>query len=155
MAMHAAACAALATAFVTVPLAADAVDAVSPIAASTSGRAAPPLGDPRRGAALYEAKCGACHSLDANRVGPAHRGVFGRQAGTAPNYAYSNALRASGLVWTAANLDRWLAAPGDVVAGTRMGFRLGSAQDRADVIAFLRAATAATGGVTKPPARTR
>ena len=41
-------------------------------------------GDPTRGAELYDARCGACHSLEANRVGPAHRGVYGRKAGSAP-----------------------------------------------------------------------
>jgi cytochrome c len=128
--------AALAATFVVSPIAT--IDALAVPPATASVRAAPPPGDARRGANLYEAKCGACHSLDANRVGPAHRGVFGRRAGVAPGYAYSTALRGSGLTWTAANLDRWLAAPGDLVRGTRMGFRLTAAQDRADVIAYLR-----------------
>lgn len=110
-------------------------EAVSP---APSARTAPPLGDPRRGADIYDTKCGACHSLDANRVGPAHRGVFGRRAGAAPNYIYSIALKSSGLIWTTRNLDRWLSGPGDIVSGTKMGFRLASAQDRADVIAYLR-----------------
>ena len=38
-------------------------------------------GDPVRGAQAFAANCGACHSLDANRVGPALRGVYGRRAG--------------------------------------------------------------------------
>lgn len=102
-----------------------------------SAEAAPPPGDPVRGAGLYESRCGACHSLDANRVGPAHRGVFGRRAGLAPGFRYSPALKSSGLVWTAANLDLWLTAPTKLVKGTSMGFRLPAAQDRADVIAYL------------------
>lgn len=100
-------------------------------------RAAPPPGDPARGAALYETRCSACHSLDANRVGPSHRGVYGRKAGSAPGFAYTPALKNSGLVWNAANLDRWLAAPTSVVKGTAMGFRLTLPKDRADVIAYL------------------
>lgn len=97
----------------------------------------PPHGDAARGADLYRAKCGACHSLDSNRVGPAHRGVAGRRAGSAPGFRYSKALASSRIVWTPANLDRWLTAPTLMVPGTSMGFRLGSPQDRADVIAYL------------------
>ena len=50
-------------------------------------------GDAERGEDLYERRCFACHSLDANRVGPAHRGVFGRKAGTVPVYNYYPALK--------------------------------------------------------------
>lgn len=87
---------------------------------------------------MYETKCGACHSLDSNRIGPAHRGVFGRKAGSVSNYAYSPTLKTSGLVWTSANLDLWLSGPTKMVKGTKMGFQLASPQDRADVIAYLR-----------------
>ncbi|MGH6780656.1 MAG: c-type cytochrome [Sphingomonadaceae bacterium] len=97
-----------------------------------------PRGDIGRGATLYQAKCGACHSLDANRIGPAHRGVFGRRAGAAPGFAYSPALRASGIVWNAATLDRWLTNPTAMVPGTRMGIRLSTGQERTDIIAYLK-----------------
>ena len=43
-------------------------------------------GDPARGEQLYEA-CTDCHSLDKNDVGPRHRGVFGRKAGSLPDYS--------------------------------------------------------------------
>lgn len=39
------------------------------------------------GRALYDKHCAGCHAVDANRVGPAHRGVFGRKAGLARNHA--------------------------------------------------------------------
>ena len=42
--------------------------------------------DAARGQELYESRCGGCHSLDANRVGPAHRGVYGRKSGSAPGF---------------------------------------------------------------------
>jgi len=103
-----------------------------------SGVAKPLPGDARRGAVLYQAKCGACHSLDANRVGPAHRGVFGRRVGMVPGFNYSPALKKSGLVWNPANLDRWLSNPVAMVPGTRMGIRVPSAQERADIIVYLR-----------------
>ena len=96
-----------------------------------------PAGDAVRGADVYEGSCGGCHSLDANRVGPAHRGVVGRKAGTAPDFNYSPALKASGVSWTPENLDAWLTNPQGFVKGARMGFRLSDAQKRADVIAYL------------------
>jgi len=94
-------------------------------------------GNAERGAAVYENRCGGCHALDANRVGPAHRGVVGRRAGTAPGFDYSDALRASRLVWTEALIQRWLANPEALIPGQQMGFRLGNAQERADVAAYL------------------
>lgn len=98
-----------------------------------------PAADATRGQMLYQSRCAACHSPDFNGVGPAHRGVFGRAAGTASGFAaYSPALKRSGLVWTEANLDRWLADPEALVPGQAMGVILPDAADRADVIAFLR-----------------
>jgi len=94
--------------------------------------------DATRGQALYQARCAACHSPDFNGVGPAHRGVFGRLAGTAKGYAgYSAALKKSGLTWNEANLDRWLADPEALVPGQAMGISVPDAGERADVIAFL------------------
>lgn len=111
-------------------------------AAMAAGAARPLPGDPRRGAALYQARCGACHSLDTNRIGPAHRGLIGRQAGTVPNFAYSPALKRARIVWTRDTLDRWLTAPVDMVPGTRMGIRIPVAQERADLIAYLSGVSA-------------
>ena len=95
-------------------------------------------GDAARGAQLYEARCGGCHSVDAHRVGPMHRGVFGRRAGSAAGFGYSPALSASRVVWTAQSLDAWLADPERTIPGQAMGYRVELAQDRADLIAYLR-----------------
>jgi cytochrome c len=89
------------------------------------------------GKALYAAKCSACHSVSDNRAGPQHAGIVGRKAGSVKDYDYSDALRASKLVWTQANLNRWLTDPEAVIPGQRMGYRLGVAQERADVVAYL------------------
>lgn len=94
--------------------------------------------DAGRGELLYEQRCGACHSLDADRVGPRHRGVFGRPVGRVPGYAYSPALQAAQAVWTAANLDAWLADPERLFPGQRMGYAVPLAADRADIVAYLR-----------------
>ena len=105
------------------------------LAAGAAG-AAPP-GDPARGEEIYQA-CTDCHSLDQNDLGPRHRGVYGRKAGSLPDYDYSAALREAGIVWTAETLDRWLTNPKAFVPGAKMVFHLDNAQDRADVIAYLR-----------------
>jgi len=98
-----------------------------------------PLPDsPSRGAEIYEAKCGACHSLDFNRVGPKHRGVFGRRAASVPGFHYSSALKKLNVTWNATTLDRWLQNPTAMAPGTAMGFRLSDQSERADVIAYLR-----------------
>ena len=95
--------------------------------------------DATRGQAVYQARCAACHSVDFNGVGPAHRGVFGRLAGSAKGFTnYSAALKRSGITWTEANLDRWLLDPEALVPGQAMGINLPDAGERADVIAFLR-----------------
>ena len=94
-------------------------------------------GDPVHGKALYQG-CAACHSIDDNDLGPMHRGVVGRKAGTVKDYNYSAALKASGLTWTEANLDRWLTNPSELVPGTKMFFKIDDPQARADIIAYLK-----------------
>ncbi len=94
-------------------------------------------GDPAKGADVYD-KCIACHSPELNRIGPKHRGVVGRTAGSVADFSYSPALKKVGFVWDEARLDRWLTNPDKLVPGNRMGFRLQDAAQRADVIAYLR-----------------
>ena len=99
--------------------------------------AAAESGDAQRGEAAYEARCGGCHALAADRIGPRHAGLIGRRAGSVASFDYSPALRASTVVWDAALLMRWLADPEAVVPGQRMGYRLDDAQLRADIVAYL------------------
>lgn len=94
-------------------------------------------GNAERGKEIYHA-CEDCHTIDDNDVGPKHRGVVGRRAGSVPDYAYSPELKSSGITWTEQALDRWLQNPQAMVPGTRMAFQLEDPQARADVIAFLK-----------------
>jgi len=94
-------------------------------------------GDAQRGEALYDSRCTACHSLDHSRIGPAHRGVFGRRAGRVAGFDYSPALRRSHVVWNAKSLDRWLTNPELFIPGQKMGYSVPDAQDRTDIVAFL------------------
>jgi cytochrome c len=101
-------------------------------------------GDPARGESLYS-RCQGCHSIDVDRVGPRHAGLFGRKAGSLQDYDYSAAMRAAGVVWDEATLDRFLTAPRQFIPGTKMPFAgISDAQERADLIAWLKQATAAT-----------
>jgi cytochrome c len=95
-------------------------------------------GDAERGKTLYESRCNACHSLEANRVGPLHRGVFGRRSGSVQDYDYSPALKKSKIDWNEKTLDVWLRDPEKAVPGQKMGFQVPEAADRADLIAYLR-----------------
>ena len=96
--------------------------------------------DNRRGELLSLA-CQACHSLaegGSNQVGPNLYGVFGRAAGQVPGFKYSPSLRDSGIVWSPAELDQWLADPAGYLPGTTMAFTgYQSASDRAALIDYL------------------
>lgn len=93
------------------------------------------------GAVVFKQRCQSCHTTAAGQrssVGPNLAGVAGRPAASA-DFNYSPALKASGLTWDAATLDRFLAAPTKTVPGTRMLIPVTDAKQRADVVAFLGA----------------
>ena len=90
-----------------------------------------------KGKEIYDARCSACHSVDANRVGPMHLGVLGRKAGGVKSYLYSDALNKSKVVWTRENLLAWLKNPEELIPGQRMGYAMDLAEDRLDVVAYL------------------
>jgi len=86
------------------------------------------------------AVCSSCHAVGPGRhgVGPSLAGVWGRKAGALPDYAYSNALKASGIVWNAQTLDSWLTAPMKMVPGTKMVIGVPNPEGRKAVIEYLR-----------------
>ncbi len=103
-----------------------------------------PPGDALRGEKIY-GRCFACHAIDRDRTGPRHAGLFGRRAGSVPNFPYSPAMKragANGLVWNEETLDKFLQNPTKLVPGTRMTYAgVTSDQDRADLLAYLKEAT--------------
>lgn len=101
-------------------------------------------GDAAAGKTVFR-KCQACHTVQAgkHRMGPSLYGVIGREAGTAEGYPrYSDVMKAYGMVWTAETLDPYLENPKKAMPGNKMHFvGLKKAEDRADVIAYLKKAS--------------
>jgi cytochrome c len=70
-------------------------------------------------------RCEICHSLAAGgptKVGPDLHGIFGRKAGTAPGFTFSDAMKNSGIVWDDETLAKFLRDPKDSLPGNRMSF---------------------------------
>ena len=111
-------------------------------------------GDAASGEKLYNGflRCNACHSLKpgVTKVGPTLAGLFGRRAGSNEAFEqYSAAMVNSGVVWNEDTLEKFLANPQKFIPGntmtegvSRVVGRITSDQHRADVIAYLKVATA-------------
>ena len=100
-------------------------------------------GDVAAGETVFK-KCAVCHiaDTDKNKVGPSLNGLFGRTAGTHPNFAYSPAMQAAGkggLVWSDVELRDYLHDPKTKVKGTKMAF-VGLKDDAeiSNLIAYLK-----------------
>lgn len=110
------------------------------------------LRDPARmpnGERQFMRKCSICHALTpppSRKAGPTLYGLFGRPAGTVPGYRYSPTLANSDIVWTRATIDALFdQGPDHYIPGSKMPMqRITAAQDRADLTAYLKAATATT-----------
>ncbi|CAN7258498.1 c-type cytochrome [Phenylobacterium sp. LjRoot219] len=103
--------------------------------------AAPPAmaQDAAAGAVVFRQRCQTCHTTTPGQrhgVGPNLAGLPGRAAAST-DFNYSSAMKGSGLVWNAATLDRFIAAPSKVVPGTRMLIPVTDAKQRADLVAYL------------------
>lgn len=98
--------------------------------------------DADRGGDLFDENCAECHSVSPaahNKKGPSLYGVVGRHVASQPGFSYSPSLASTNLTWSPATLDAYLANPKKVAPAGKMKFEgLPSANDRADLIAFLR-----------------
>ncbi|MFP5391342.1 MAG: c-type cytochrome [Gammaproteobacteria bacterium] len=102
--------------------------------------------DAAKGKSLFASRCSSCHAVGPaahSSFGPQLNALGGRRAGSASDFAYSPAMKQSGLVWSQATLTRFLQDPGEVVPGTKMRF-WGLSQGQAqDVAAYLTSAAPA------------
>ena len=95
----------------------------------------------------FKRKCSICHTLtkgSARKAGPSLHNLFGRRAGTVADYAYSDILEGSEIVWSAETINGLFdEGPDHYIPGTKMPMqRIVKQQDRDDLIEYLRIATA-------------
>jgi len=92
------------------------------------------------------ANCSACHSLEKgapNGAGPNLFGIVGAAAAAVPGFSYSEALKGSGITWTASELDSFIADPAAKVPGTTMvAGAIADPTKRQAVIAYIESTTA-------------
>ena len=85
--------------------------------------------------------CLACHTFgqgEKHGLGPNIYGFFGQPAARHMDFAYSEALQESGIIWTPRALEAWLALPSRFLPGTIMPFAgFKSETDRRDLVGFL------------------
>ncbi|QQM83451.1 c-type cytochrome (plasmid) [Klebsiella quasipneumoniae] len=106
-----------------------------------AGSAAPGASPILAGKKLFDNTCIACHSIAPNQngIGPSLFGVVGRPAGSLPGFTYSEAMRNSGITWSAENLDKHLADTGTLypAIGWAASSRVAAAGERESIIAYL------------------
>jgi cytochrome c len=101
-------------------LRATAFSVLSLLASLAPVAAAPEESD--EGQVAFNNSCRTCHSFKAgdNRLGPSLHGIVGRKAGSMEGFAFSPAMKGSGLTWDASNLDQFIENPDKVVHGNGM-----------------------------------
>ena len=101
-------------------------------------------GNAARGERVFNLQCKTCHALEEGPsiTGPTLHGMFGRKAGTAAGFEFSEAMIKSGIVWDDTTLADYLRDPQAKVPATKMVFTgIKQAGQLADVVAYLKEAT--------------
>ena len=90
-------------------------------------------------------KCKICHTVEAGGrsvVGPNLHGMFGRKAGSTDNFAFSEVMKKSGIVWDDDSVPRYLRDPKGSMPGNKMAFPgIKDDKEMADLLAYLHQAT--------------
>jgi len=95
-------------------------------------------GDAGQGKFVFEKRCVGCHAIEQNREGPRLAGVYGRAAGSTPQFSYSEALKKAHIIWNDDSLERWLADPDALIPGNDMEFAVRKPDERRNLIAYLK-----------------
>ena len=142
---------------------AEAPGGAAPAAAETPEDAAKkvlallPKANAENGKATFK-KCAACHVAEKDKkptVGPNLWDVVNRKRASYPGFAYSDAMKSKGGNWTFDELFKFLKSPGSYIPGTKMSFAgLRNAQDRINLIAFLRTNSASPVAIPAPAPKT-
>ncbi len=128
-------------------------EAVEEAAAPAAGGAAQPAelepiaplmaqANAANGEAAFNKRCATCHTIDqggANKVGPNLYGIVGAKKAHLDSFSYSKAMQEKEGQWDYEAINKFIHKPSAYVKGTKMAFAgLGNANERADIIAFLR-----------------
>lgn len=108
-------------------------------------------GNAADGEAVFKVRCIGCHDVTAEatlgennrpKPGPSLYGVIGRTAGKLPGFPYSEAMVASGIVWSRETLAPYLLSPKTVVPKNKMVFNGIKRQgEMEDLLRYLEVAT--------------
>jgi cytochrome c len=100
-------------------------------------------GDPKAGETVFK-KCSACHTVSKppkHGIGPSLVGMWGRKAGSADGFKYSDAMKGSSVVWSEKTIDDYMKDPKNFIPKNKMVFvGLPKEVERADLIAYLKEA---------------
>jgi len=110
----------------------------APAAGATGEPAAPAVSQAAAPPPAF-AQCRSCHSVEPgkNGIGPTLAGIVGTKAGDVPGFAFSPALKQSGITWDRATLDQWLSGPMKMVPGTRMVISVPDPVRRKEIVDYL------------------
>ena len=80
--------------------------------------------DAQKGKTVFNV-CLVCHAIGPgaqNKIGPELNGLDGRNAGTVPNFDYSDANKNSGIVWNEETFEDYIRNPAAKIPDTKMTF---------------------------------
>jgi cytochrome c2 len=97
-------------------------------------------GGAEAGKQTFTTTCTPCHSTKSgtNMIGVSLAGIVGSKDGAVAGYNFSPALKAADITWDEQSLDKFLENPSADVPGTRMPISVPNAEDRHNIIAYLK-----------------